>query len=319
MSAPAKGSPPTKANATRERGEGENKSSDSVILHHPDKSIKMELHPLCTLFPRLTGYELACLQLDIKENGLRESIVIYQTMILDGGNRYAACLAAGVEPTFIEFEGDNVAAFVLSANLHRRHLTPPQQAASVSYIQDWAKAQKHGGDRVSVPGNACSDTTKSRAALSGASVSTQKRADAVAKADPELAKQVAQGEVKLQKAVAQVAPQLSSRPKKQSAPGSTLLEPKYDPNEDALANAHDTVIALAEENQQLKDAIAVGHLPESEQTAGEIIKELRARVKTLEASESAIAAMRDSLLLENKGLKEQCEIQRRQIKKLEGK
>lgn len=93
----------------------------------------------------------------------------------------------------------------------------------------------------------------------------------------------------------------------------------YDPSEDALSEAHETVIQLAEENQRLKDAIAVGNLPEPEQSAGDIIKELRARIKTLDATCAAITSMRDSLLLENKALKEQCAMQRREIKKLGGK
>ena len=45
-------------------------------------------------------------------------------MIIDGGNRAAACYAAGVEPRYVEFAGGNLVAFVLSANLHRRHLSP---------------------------------------------------------------------------------------------------------------------------------------------------------------------------------------------------
>lgn len=96
-------------------------------------------------------------------------------------------------------------------------------------------------------------------------------------------------------------------------------ENHYDPYDDALADAHETVIALSDENQQLKDAIAVGKLPESEQSAGEIIKELRSEVKILSATISAITIMRDSLLRENKELKDQCAMQRKIIKKLEDK
>jgi len=277
----------------------------------------MELHPLCTLFPRMSGYELDCLSFDIKENGLREPITTYQGKILDGGNRYVACQAAGVEPVFKEFDGEDVASFVMSANFHRRHLHISQHAAIVASVQDWAKAQTIGKP-LSAPESRLADTTKSRAAISGASISTQRRADAVAKADPELAKQVAHGEVGLQQAVEQVAPQLASKPKKQCAPEPTP-ESEYNPNADALAEAHDTVIALAEENQQLKDAIAVGNLPESEQSAGEIIKDLRAQVKTLEAVLVSTESQRDSYMRENTELKNQCAMQRKTIKKLEGK
>ena len=64
-------------------------------------STEYELHPLCTLFPRLGDEEAARLAEDIKANGLREPITLCGGMILDGGNRYAACITAGVEPQFV--------------------------------------------------------------------------------------------------------------------------------------------------------------------------------------------------------------------------
>ena len=103
-----------------------------------------ELHPLCTLFPRLTGAEFQSLRDDIRANGLRQPIVLHAGMILDGGNRYRACIEAGVEPSFVDFAGGNLVSFVLSANLHRRHMTAGQQAAIVASAQDWAKAQTVG-------------------------------------------------------------------------------------------------------------------------------------------------------------------------------
>lgn len=164
-----------------------------------------ELHPLCTLFPRVTGAEFDALVQDIRANGLRQPIVLHNDMILDGGNRYRACLQAGVQPHFEHYEGESIVAFVLSANLHRRHLSAGQQAAIVASAQDWATAQTHGGNRKS--GQVATlplETIKQRAAESGASERTQRMADKVAKASPALAKQVAHGEISLPKAVAQV-------------------------------------------------------------------------------------------------------------------
>lgn len=164
-----------------------------------------ELHPLCTLFPRMADAEFAALVADIKANGLREPITTHGGMILDGGNRYRACIDAGLEPTFSEFKGGNIVAYVLSANLHRRHMTAGQQAAIVASAQDWGKAHVHGGDRKSYQGKALDlDTVKGRQAQSGASKPTQIMADMVAKASPELAKQVAHGEISLPKAAEQI-------------------------------------------------------------------------------------------------------------------
>lgn len=164
-----------------------------------------ELHPLCTLFPRMAGAEFKALCDDLAVNGLRTPITLHNGMILDGGNRYRACLEAGIEPAFTEFDGSSLVQFVLSANLHRRHLSAGQQAAIVASAQDWANAQTRGGDRKSDQSATLHfDTADKRAAESGASLRTQKMADKVAKADPVLSRQVAHGEVSLPKAVAQV-------------------------------------------------------------------------------------------------------------------
>ncbi len=160
--------------------------------------MEYQLHPLCTLFPRMSGQEFQSLVDDIKANGQREPIMLHEGMILDGGNRYRACLEAGIEPLFMEFVGTNIVSYVLSANLHRRHMTPGQQAAIVASAQDWASAHGRGGDRKSDQSQLVDfETVEKRAAVSGASRVTQMKADKVAKADPELSKKVAQGEVSL--------------------------------------------------------------------------------------------------------------------------
>lgn len=163
-----------------------------------------ELHPLCTLFPRLSGAEFDALRDDIKANGLRTPIVLHGGMILDGGNRYRACVEAGVEPVFTEFDGGSLVSFVLSANLHRRHMSAGQQAAIVASAQDWAKAQPAHRPAEKECNVAPLTTVADRASQSGASVRTQKMADKVAKADPALAVRVAHGEVSLPKAVEQI-------------------------------------------------------------------------------------------------------------------
>lgn len=172
----------------------------------PSSPTTYELHPLCSLFPRLAADELAALAADIAANGLREPVVIHQGVVLDGGNRLAACQMAGIEPKFRAFAGEDPVAFVLSANLHRRHLSPGQQAVIVASAQDWSKAQSVGNPAFKVQwcNAAPLATAKSRAAESGASLRTQKIADKVAKADPDLARKVAHGEVSLPAAVAQV-------------------------------------------------------------------------------------------------------------------
>lgn len=166
---------------------------------------ELNFHPLCVFFPRIVGAEFDALVADIKANGLRESIVLYEGQVLDGGNRYRACLEAGIEPHFVGFTGGDIAAFVLSANLHRRHLSQGQNAAIIAQITNWAEANTRGGRRATdtVPEIPLA-TVADRAKASGTSERTQRTADKVARADPSLVAEVAQGTTTLSAAVAKL-------------------------------------------------------------------------------------------------------------------
>jgi hypothetical protein len=106
----------------------------------------LEFHPLAELLPPMEGEEFDALVADIRANGLHDPIVMYEGKILDGRNRYQACLAAGMQPITIdghEFITDP-AVFVISRNIHRRHLTAKQRRDVIAKL---LKAQPEKSNR----------------------------------------------------------------------------------------------------------------------------------------------------------------------------
>jgi hypothetical protein len=84
--------------------------------------------PLAELFPLIEGNDFDLLVADIKKNGVREPIWLYDDKILDGRNRYRAAKAAKVVCPTRVYRGDDPLSFVISLNLKRRHLDESQRA-----------------------------------------------------------------------------------------------------------------------------------------------------------------------------------------------
>ena len=115
----------------RDRRPGAPAGADGNIERHQAPgmaAMNLEFHALATLFPLLDGAGFDELVSDIRVHGLREPIVLFGGKILDGRNRYRACIEAGVEPTFTVYQGEDPIAYVISLNLRRRHLDESQRA-----------------------------------------------------------------------------------------------------------------------------------------------------------------------------------------------
>jgi len=108
-------------------------------------------HPLSELFPLMEEPELTALAADIQANGLRTPILLFDDQILDGRNRYRACLLAGVEPVTAEFAGEDPLQFVLSANLHRRHLNESQRALVAAKITNLGEGRPWPSKKITPP------------------------------------------------------------------------------------------------------------------------------------------------------------------------
>jgi hypothetical protein len=109
-------------------------------MSKPTRKPEFDFHPLCAKFDLMEGAEFEELVADIKRRGLRVPIITFRepiprpdgavsvhemrTVIIDGRNRARACAEAGVKPQYQEFDGDadDVASFIISMNIHRRHL-----------------------------------------------------------------------------------------------------------------------------------------------------------------------------------------------------
>lgn len=93
------------------------------------------VHPYADKFPMLPQAELEELAQSIRDNGLRQPIVVtVDGLILDGRNRFQACRMAGVEPETVVYEGNDLAEYVLDANITRRNMTIGQRAMATALV-----------------------------------------------------------------------------------------------------------------------------------------------------------------------------------------
>lgn len=111
----------------------------------------MEVHEAAKLFP-IDDESIGELADDIKKNGQQVPVETCGGKVIDGRRRIRACQIAGVEPITREVNPADPVAYVLSINLHRRHLTESQRAmigAAVKeiYEKEAKERQKMSGGR----------------------------------------------------------------------------------------------------------------------------------------------------------------------------
>ena len=109
----------------------------------PPKQQEYEFHPIANVFPLMKGDEFKRFKKDIRTNKLREQIIIYEGKILDGRNRYNACKELGLPvDTRLLPAGTDPIAFVVSANIHRRHLNESQRATVAAQLATFTEVVK---------------------------------------------------------------------------------------------------------------------------------------------------------------------------------
>ena len=109
-------------------------------------------HPVAAIMPMMTDEEFEALKEDLLGNGLLEPIILFQDMIIDGRNRYKACREIGIDVFASVFPGGmDLVEYVVSKNIHRRHLTEAQKAVcaakAISYHADEAKERQRAAGK----------------------------------------------------------------------------------------------------------------------------------------------------------------------------
>lgn len=249
----------------------------------------LEQHPLSAAFPSMPEQELQALALDIEKNGQREPGVMYEGKVLDGWHRYLACSSANVKFKTVEFDGDDPVAFVISRNLHRRHLTASQRAAAVVAAHEW----KPEGRPVknSAPGAELS--AKALAEKAEVSPRTIEQAKTAHRAG--LGEQVKEGKVSAKKA-AELA---SGRAPKGDKPKVIATDPKF---ERLYEEVKSELVAAKEQLERQQEAL--DELADTDKSVqafkdDEQFKEMQVLREELRA----VKRRRDELMRENAELK----------------
>lgn len=164
----------------------------------------LEYHPLANLFPLIEGEDFDEFCAGIKADGiLHDKIVLLDGLILDGRNRYRACLATGVTMHFETFNanvhGDPL-KYVIGKNLHRRHLSESQRAMVAAGIATMRQGERT--DLPSIEGRSRAVSQGDAAKMVNVGVASVERATEVRDhGAPELVEAVKAGEVTVSAAV----------------------------------------------------------------------------------------------------------------------
>lgn len=231
------------------------------------------VHPVADLFPMMTDDELADLAADISANGLIHPIVIDDAgQLIDGRNRLAACALAGVEPTFTTLNGHDPVAFILSANVTRRHLSKGQAAMVVAQARLISKQQ----------------TQREAAASAGVNAGRVGQAEAVLTHAPDLADAVQAGATSLDEAYAE------ARKRKEAARSHTARLAELQ------AAAPDLATLVVEERLSLPEAMRAWQVRKGqlEQQRMEAHRRVTDILKALKLSDDADPAEEARTLLD---------------------
>lgn len=153
-----------------------------------------QFHPLANIFPLIDGQSYKDLMADVLKHGVREPVWLYEGQILDGRNRYRAAVAMGVDCPVQEYTGQDATAFVVSLNLHRRHLNEAQRGMVAAKLE----TLKQGRPNKDANLHDCSVSRSDAAEMLNVSARTVAAASKIQdEAPPEVVHAVEAGEVSI--------------------------------------------------------------------------------------------------------------------------
>jgi hypothetical protein len=179
---------------------------------------EVEVHPFADMVPQMTDEEFATLRADIRAHGVQVAVTLYEGKVLDGRHRLRAVRELRDNDGFQvalptqEFIGNDTEAlhYVVSTNLHRRHLTTGQKALLAAELQKQLQAKIPAPERgekgkFSRGGKfATTDSSKTRDEAGKATGVSGRSVDAAAnliETAPDLAAEVRSGSMSLNAAV----------------------------------------------------------------------------------------------------------------------
>lgn len=134
--------------------------------------MSLQVHAIANIFPPMSEAEFQALKADIDQYGQREPVWLYEGKVIDGRHRVRACDELGRQPRTEVYDGFDAVAFVVSLNLHRRHLSESQRGIAFAKA---AQLYEKGGDRRSENFKASNEALKTTQAAMKVSDSTADR------------------------------------------------------------------------------------------------------------------------------------------------
>lgn len=192
-------------------------------------TINYDVHPVANLFPYMEGEPFQEFVEDIRVNGQREPVVLdEQGRLIDGRNRARACQQLGVDVKEMTYSGDDVDSWIISHNIHRRHLTESQRAVIAAKLANLSRGNPTGSNQYESGKESIDRIPPTRAdaakSLNVGQASVGRARSVIKSGNDELIKSVESGETSVTAAAEQVRGKARQEDQRQS--NSKATEPK---------------------------------------------------------------------------------------------